>query len=678
MSADKEGIGGERPDDRLRTGAGTTGDGHPSNGRAYLDDDPPATTSPTTDAADPKAPNSVVSGESDGDLPEVEADETEYALAEEEYGRVTMRLVRSGRIERRHAYESYLEWRRHGQQDQLWRTVAGHPDVQPDTVFSMAAEIYAFKRAEISEGRPDQEFVKRTLASFSAEQQEQMFLLRLLPFEYEIDPERGALKLVFATPDPTKPETLKFTQELNLEHFDLYYAPPSQLEPLMIELFPRKNEYLERLAAGEDAFDFGATFDNADSALVDEEALDAEINRSNLINLFEAALLEAVRDGASDIHIFPKDRATQFWFRIDGSLQLWHTQDKVHPEAMIAVAKDRCGNIDRFEREAAQDGYIQRMVDHSLIRYRVSVLPIASPDRTIKAESIVIRVLDDRNVFSDLSAIGLLSGALERFHKAIMQPQGMVIMTGPTGSGKSTTLVAAIHGVLRPEVNILTVEDPVEYLIRGVRQIKVGPRLALEGALRSILRHDPDIVMVGEMRDRATAELAIKLANTGHLTFSTLHTNDAPSAVSRLYKMGIEPFLIAYAINLIVAQRLLRKLCQTCRKVDENPDKVLLRELDFSEQEINEVTFYKAGERPTCSECRGVGYKGRRAIAEALYFSRGIRHLIFGAGQNIDEGAIRDLAIEEGMMTLLASAREVVKLGETSVEEVIRVTASDD
>jgi type IV pilus assembly protein PilB len=646
-------------------GVGQAGDGHASNGRAYLDDESPVVSTPAKVIEDEPV-----------ETPEV--DESTYATAEEEYGRVTMRLVRTGKIERKHAYESYLEWRKHGLQDQLWRTVAGHPDVDPDLIFSAAAEIYAFKRANVGDGRPDHEFVKRTLASFSSEQQEQMFLLRLLPFEYEIDPERGALKLVFATPDPTKPETLKFTQELNLEHFDIYYAPPSQLEPLMIELFPRKNEYLERLASGEDAFDFGASFDSEDSTLVDEDALDAEINRSNLINLFEAALLEAVRDGASDVHILPRDRVTEFWFRIDGALQLWHTQDKVHPEAMIAVAKDRCGNIDRFEREAAQDGFIQRMVDHSLIRYRVSVLPIASPDRTIKAESIVIRVLDDRNVFSDLGAIGLLSGALARFQKAIQQPQGMVIMTGPTGSGKSTTLVAAIHGVLRPEVNILTVEDPVEYLIRGVRQIKLGPRLDLANAMRSILRHDPDIVMVGEMRDQATAELAIKLANTGHLTFSTLHTNDAPSAVSRLYKMGIEPFLIAYAINLVVAQRLLRKLCTTCRKVDDDPDIVVLKELGFSEKEISETDFYTKGERPTCRECNGVGFKGRRAIAEALHFSRAIRHLIFGAGENINEDAIRDKAIEEGMLTLIASAREVVKFGETSIEEVIRVTAADD
>ncbi|MDX1740689.1 MAG: GspE/PulE family protein, partial [Rhodothermales bacterium] len=394
---------------------------------------------------------------------------------------------------------------------------------------------------------------------------------------------------------------------------------------------------------------------------------------------FEACLIEAVRKGASDIHILPNPkRHTVFSLRIDGALQVWHTQSKTTPEAMLAVVKDRCGNIDRFEREAAQDGYIQRVVDDALIRFRVSVLPVANANRTIKAESIVIRVLDDRNVFTDLSQIGLLPGALERYKKAIHKPHGMIIMTGPTGSGKSTTLVAALQEVTRPDLNVITVEDPVEYVIPSIRQIKLGPRLDMEQAMRSILRHDPDIVMVGEMRDRQTAELAIKLANTGHLTFSTLHTNDSASAVSRLYKMGIEPFLIAYAINLIVAQRLLRKLCPDCKEVDRDPDRLLLGELGFSEEEMESTTFYRSRENGSCKTCRGLGYKGRRAISEALYVTQAIRNLIVSAGEAVDEEAIKRIAVGEGMLTLIASAREVVKMGETSVEEIIRVTASED
>ncbi|MCH7727860.1 MAG: Flp pilus assembly complex ATPase component TadA, partial [Planctomycetes bacterium] len=289
------------------------------------------------------------------------------------------------------------------------------------------------------------------------------------------------------------------------------------------------------------AFDLGTSYEEKSEG-IDESALEAEISRSKLINLLEASLIEAVRQGASDIHIFPNpQRQIEIYFRLDGRLKKWHSEDNIQPEAFIAVVKDNSSNVDRFERDAAQDGFIQRTIDDSLIRYRVSILPIASANQELRAESIVIRVLDDRKVLTDISKLGMLENALERFEQAINQPHGMVILTGPTGSGKSTTLVAALHQVVTPEVNILTVEDPVEYIIRGVRQIKLNHKLDLENALRAILRHDPDIVMVGEMRDSETAELAIKLANTGHLTFSTLHTNDAPAAVSRLYKMGIEP-----------------------------------------------------------------------------------------------------------------------------------------
>jgi type IV pilus assembly protein PilB len=592
--------------------------------------------------------------------------------------RVASRLLKSGELLPQHVEEAYNEWKRQGEKDLFWRTLARHPAIDRDVVFKEAARIYAFQLADLEEVKPTKEFVEEVLDGVSKEQQDRMFLLRMLPLEYEYDRTRAIRRLIFVTHDPGRAEVIDLVHELKVDQFDLRYAAESAIIPLIETYFPARNEYLERLAESDDAFDLGASFELAETQLVDEEALEAEINRSGLINLFEASLVEAVRMGASDVHIFPRSKQTEFYVRVDGFLQHWHTQDKVHPEAMLAVAKDRCLNIDRFEREAAQDGYIQRSVDDAIIRYRVSVLPIASADRGVKAESIVIRVLDDRKMFTDLAQIGLLEGAMERFNWAIKQPQGMIIMTGPTGSGKSTTLAAALHTVVRPEVNLLTVEDPVEYLIPGVRQIKLGPRLGVESALRSILRHDPDIVMVGEMRDRPTAELAIKLANTGHLTFSTLHTNDAPSAVSRLYKMGIEPFLIAYAINLVVAQRLLRKLCPDCKKVDEDPDTVLLKALGFTEEECESTTFYTASQVDGCPGCNGVGFKGRRAISEALYFSREIRHHIIEAGISIDEDLIKDTAVKEGMLTLLASGREVVKMGETSIEEVIRVTSTDE
>jgi type IV pilus assembly protein PilB len=385
-------------------------------------------------------------------------------------------------------------------------------------------------------------------------------------------------------------------------------------------------------------------------------------------------LVEAVRKGASDIHIIPKDsKTTEIHFRIDGKLRLWHVQEGIRPEAIAAVVKDRSKNVDRFEREMAQDGFIQRKVDGHMIRYRVSVLPIVGREFQYKFESIVIRVLDDRKVITDLDKLGFQGKAKEFFIKAISKPQGMVIVTGPTGSGKSTTLIAALHYIIKPEINVLTVEDPVEYIIPGARQLKIGPKMNFEQALRAILRHDPDVVMVGEIRDKETAEIAIKLANTGHLTFSTLHTNDAPSAISRLYKMGIETFLIAYAINIIIAQRLIRKLCDKCKRPIEELDPAIPLSLGFTEEEIKNTVFYEA---VGCDQCHG-GYKGRIAIHEALYFTKEIRRLIFKTGKDIDEEAIREQAIKDGMLTLRAAGRERIKQGLTTLEEVAHATTED-
>jgi type IV pilus assembly protein PilB len=561
----------------------------------------------------------------------------------------------------------------------LWRVLAAIKGVDRDKVFEQAAATYAFRLAPVREREPEAEFAKTVIDSFDEALGDQLIELGTIPYAYAQDQPSGILKLVFITEDPMQPEIQKVINQLDLEKYELCYAPGGVVKRVIETAFPRKNLFLERLSqeSGPDV-DFGVSFESGEKKLLDEDALEAEISQSALLNLTEAILMEAVRLNASDIHIWPNaQKKTEVHFRIDGRLQHWHTEDRGHPEALLAVFKDASLNVDRFEREMAQDGFIQRRVDGTLIRYRVSILPIANANPDIRAESIVIRVLDDRKVVTDISKLGLLPGAMKQFEKAIRQPHGMVILTGPTGSGKSTTLVAALSNVVTPEVNVLTVEDPVEYIIPGVRQIRLSHKLSLEGALRAILRHDPDIVMVGEMRDKDTAELAIKLANTGHLTFSTLHTNDAPSAVSRLYKMGLEPFLIAYAINLVVAQRLIRTLCDDCKQVDTDQKPDMLGELGFTPEEIATTTIYKASKGTSCPSCKGKGYRGRRACAEALYFSPAIQEAIVKAGGEINEDQIRTIAESEGMLTLQASARALIKLGEVSVEEMLRVTAGE-
>lgn len=595
--------------------------------------------------------------------------------------RVVTALLQQGHVTRQQVEQAVAFRNQTGSRAPLWRTLAEQDGVNRDTVFAQAAVTYAFRIAPIEEFEPDVEFIKIVMESLSEDQQDELVRLEVMPYTYMQEPQSNQLKLVFITSNPMRPELQRVMQGLHLERFELCYAPQPVITRVMQEVFPRRNEFLERIQeSGDDAFDIGVSFETGERSLVDEEALEAEISRSALINLVEALLIESVRLGASDIHIWPNARRkVEVHFRIDGKLRLWHTEERGHPEALLAVIKDNAMNVDRFERDMAQDGFIQRRVDDTLIRYRVSVLPIANANPDIRAESIVIRVLDDRKVITDLSKLGLLPFAINQFEKAIRQPNGMVILTGPTGSGKSTTLVAALSQVVAPDVNVLTIEDPVEYIIPGVRQIKLSHKLSLEGALRAVLRHDPDIVMVGEMRDKDTAELGVKLANTGHLTFSTLHTNDAPSAVSRLYKMGLEPFLIAYAINLVVAQRLARTLCPSCKQPvsREKLDTVLLKELGFTDEEILATTFYEARRGGSCSTCKGQGYKGRRAIAEALYFSPAIRKMIVESGSAIDEDGLSALAQSEGMLTLAASARELIKMGETSVEEMIRVTTSE-
>ena len=593
--------------------------------------------------------------------------------------RVIVRLIQKGIVDESHVRKAWTEWSRLRDckiRIPLWRLLAVDEALDSEKIYVEAAAVYAFERADVSESEALM-FLAEHRDEFKSEIWDQMIEHFVLPIAVTVDGITGDHRWTFATHDPTRPEVHQLIQSLRLKRFELKYAPERLVGRLITETFLGQNQFLKRLAEAPPIVDFGMDF-SAENQDVDKDVLDAEISRSRLINLFEAALVEAVNMGASDLHIFPNSEGhIEIHMRIDGELEKWHLEEGIKPEAFIAVVKDNSINVDRFERDAAQDGYIQRRIDDVLIRFRVSVLPIASARQEIHSESIVIRVLDDRKVLTDMSQLGLLSVAMERFDRAIRQPHGMVILTGPTGSGKSTTLVAALHQVVTPKVNVLTVEDPVEYIMKGIRQIKLGVRLDLEDALRSILRHDPDIVMVGEMRDKATAELAIKLANTGHLTFSTLHTNDAPAAVARLFKMGVEPFLIAYAINLVVGQRLIRKLCPECKIPDRTTEKSDLIHFGLSEAEISNGGICAFGNDPGCPKCKGNGYKGRRAVAETMLFSPAIRSIILSSENMIDEDALRSKAIEEGMLTLRESARRIVLEGDTSVQEAIRVTGSE-
>ncbi|MBW7889068.1 MAG: type II/IV secretion system protein [Bacteroidetes bacterium] len=540
-----------------------------------------------------------------------------------------------------------------------------------DAVFREVANLYAFREIYLADENIDKgriEFIRKFIDALPDGIRELVLVTKMLPLKFD---EKQLDKLIIICVDPTDRNIPLIARNFNVKKHEITYCRLKDLQNLIEQVIPPQNEFLKLLEDSEIRVDTGEDSE----AQVDEDELNAEINKSALANLFEGCLVEAVRQGVSDVHIVASEgKRTNFMFRVDGNLKIWHVQENTMPEAVMAVIKDRTKGVDRFEREMSQDGFIQRVIDGHQLRFRVSIMPIVTTEFKNKFESIVIRVLDDRKVITDLNKLGLQGPARGFFDKSINKPQGIVILTGPTGSGKSTTLIAALYQVIDPTVNVLTIEEPVEYIIKGARQLKIGPKMSFEQSIRGILRHDPDIVLVGEMRDKITAETAIKLANTGHLVFSTLHTNDAPSAVARLYKMGIEPFLIAYAINIIVAQRLIRTLCKVCKRPIDNDEKPDLLKFGFSEQEVASHTFYKA---VGCDKCNG-GYKGRAAIHEALYFTKAIKNIILNAGEKVDENAIRDQAAKDGMWTLRRSGMERMKEGITTLEEVIATTVEED
>jgi type IV pilus assembly protein PilB len=575
-------------------------------------------------------------------------------------------LLKCGVITKEILQNAHELWRGNGIKDRrrLFQILIDEFAVDRELVYEEFVKYYSFKTLDLSDdGIPKDQliFISKTLELLPPLVKEAALMSKILPYEIS---ENDPLKLLLVTPDPTNPDLTSIVRTFPYPKHELLYISLKNYKTLYEQLL---SENRHRPATQE--FDF--VEEEQDVALED---LDEEIRKGHLNEIIDNILIDAARLSASDIHFVPRSaRKTEVHFRIDGHLSLWQSIEDIRVDAVAAVVKDLAKGTDRFERNTAQDGYVQITVDEKVIRFRVSVIPLLGKELKVKLESIVLRVLRDPEDSLTINNIGFHPFALERFRKAIEKPFGIVILTGPTGCGKSTTLLAAIRSVMSPALNIITVEDPVEYFIDGARQVKLNSKLGFEEALRAILRHDPDIVMVGEIRDRQTAEFAINLANTGHLTFSTLHTNDAPSAIARLYKMGIEPFLLSYSINIIVAQRLLRKLCDRCKILDTEVLPSVFKKLGVPEEDIPAMKIY----RPVgCLHCIK-GYKGRTAIHEVLYFTKEVRQIIMDAGSAINEEALRQLAIRQGMQTLRQSAVELLKKGITTIEEVASTTIED-
>jgi len=539
-------------------------------------------------------------------------------------------------------------------------------------VFSTLAEIYAFRSITLDPKKITAAMIKQTreiLVKMGDALKKELIFNQILPFRLSVG---ATTTLIVLASDVRNKVINKISDQTEFKRIEVVYCPLSVLEEIIPMIVPQQNAFLDILTEVESNV-------IKEDIIPDEGFKDGmiedEMNKSVLVSLFEGCLIEAVRRKASDIHIIPnKKNAVDIYFRIDAKLTLWHRQENISPESMSAVVKDRSIGVDRFERDTAQDGFAQRTIDNHLIRFRVSIMPITSSEYERRFESIVIRVIDDRNVITDLKSLAFQEKAEADFYKALSHSRGMILVTGPTGSGKSTTLMACLHHIADDSLNILTCEDPVEYVIKGARQIKIGSKLSFDDAMRVIVRHDPDIVLVGEIRDRTTADIAIKLSNTGHLTLSTLHTNDAPSTISRMYKMGIEPFLLANTINLIIAQRLVRKLCPECKKpISPEKHKAALQ-LGLTPEDLASGTIFEAGKG--CKKCTN-GYKGRMNISESLFFTPEIRKAIVESSIEIDEAKVRQIAESQGMLSLRESGLHRIRAGITSVDEIIYNTSED-
>lgn len=395
-----------------------------------------------------------------------------------------------------------------------------------------------------------------------------------------------------------------------------------------------------------------------------EEDILGMANEAPIIKLVNHILYQAVKRDASDIHIEPSEKELHVRYRIDGVLYPVMTPPKRAQGAITSRIKIMA-NLNIAEKRQPQDGRIQIKIADKPIDIRVSVLPVTFGER------IVMRLLDKSRTFADLKDLGFSERDFGIIMHSIEQPNGIILITGPTGSGKTTTLYAILSRLNRPEVNIITVEDPVEYQIGGIGQVQVRDSIGLTfaAALRSILRQDPDIIMIGETRDQETAQIAIQSALTGHLVLSTLHTNSAAATITRLLDMGVEPFLIASTLLSVTAQRLVRKLCPFCKK-EYKPDPDLLKRLGISKDEASKIQFY---EPVGCEECSYTGYKGRMAIFEVMVMSGAIARLTM---ERVDAAVIQKEAIKEGMTLLVDDGIRKIKMGLTTIEEVLSVAAT--
>ncbi|UCE17888.1 MAG: type IV-A pilus assembly ATPase PilB [Gemmatimonadota bacterium] len=471
--------------------------------------------------------------------------------------------------------------------------------------------------------------------------------------------EKSGRRLLVAMADPTNfflLDALKFLTGCTIE---ARVATDSAIQKAIEKLYDTGDSYSEVMRDVEDLEVLVETKEEEDFEEVD---LESAVQEAPLVRLVNSLIIEAIRKGASDIHLEPFEKVFRVRYRIDGTLiEMPQLPYRLKPAVTSRLKIMASLNI--AERRIPQDGRIKIRLANKTVDLRVSTLP------TVFGEKVVMRILDSSNLTLDLTKLGFQMSALQNFVKAVKEPYGIVLVTGPTGSGKTTTLYSALSMLNTVDTNIMTAEDPVEYNLPGINQVQVRPEVGLNFAssLRSFLRQDPNIIMVGEIRDVETGEIAIKAALTGHLVLSTLHTNDAPSTINRLIDMGIAPFLVSTSLNMVIAQRLVRKLCSHCKEAVRANDE-MFNELGIDPRDNGDMRIFKA---QGCSNCNQTGYKGRLGLYEVMPISSVIRRMIHIEASTEE---LRNQAVADGMITLRDDALIKFKDGITSFEEVIRET----
>ncbi|MHB8655439.1 MAG: type IV-A pilus assembly ATPase PilB [Terriglobia bacterium] len=500
---------------------------------------------------------------------------------------------------------------------------------------------------------------------------------KLIPMEtamkYQILPlSRVGSSLTVAMVDPTNVfamDDIKFMTGFNIE--PVVASESAIMEAIKkhygsVEDVERKKEIEEIVSFIDEGQAESVELEDQDEASLNLAALEKAAEEAPVIKLVNYILTDAVKRGASDIHMEPYEKEYRVRYRIDGMLQTIMNPPNKLRDAIISRVKIM-SKLDISEKRLPQDGRIMIKMMHNgkkkQLDFRVSVLP------TLHGEKVVMRLLDKENLRLDMTKLGFEQESLDKFQKAIFKPYGMVLVTGPTGSGKTNTLYSSIAQLNKADTNIVTAEDPVEFQLPGINQVQMKEQIGLNfaAALRSFLRQDPNIILVGEIRDFETAEIAIKAALTGHLVLSTLHTNDAPATISRLMNMGIEPFLVATSVHLICAQRLARRVCADCKIVDDVGPQVLI-DAGFTPEEAKTVHVYKGS---GCSTCGGKGYKGRVGLYEVLEITDELRELILVGASALE---LKRKAIDQGMISLRRSGLIKAMSGQTTLEEVIRET----